>query len=67
MQQTPKPEAQFPLEAPPLSEHSVDVWQIPVVPEVDVHSSLEKVTTLNSEKASGKKYVVFKTVFNSFS
>ncbi len=31
MQQTPKPAAQFPSEVPPLSSHSSDVMQVPLM------------------------------------
>ena len=49
MQQTPKPEAQFPSAVPPLSEHSVDEKHVPllVVSFVDWHSTFGNVTTLN--------------------
>ena len=53
MQQTPKPEAQFPSAVPPLSEHSVDEKHVPllVVSFVDWHSTFGNVTTLNRAMA----------------
>ena len=60
IQQTPKPEAQFPCACAitsPSFEHSSAVTQIPVIAGVEsvVHSALGNVTTENKENASKKK------------
>ena len=60
IQQTPKPEAQFPCACAitsPSFEHSSAVTQIPVMAGVVsvVHSALGNVTTENKENASKKK------------
>ena len=57
MQQTPKPEAQFPSAVPPLSEHSVDEKHVPllVVSFVDWHSTFGNVTTLKRAIALGSR------------
>ena len=46
-QHAPKPRAQEPEMAPPLSWHSALVTQVPVSPVVAVHSALGNVTIWN--------------------
>jgi len=60
-QQTPKPEAQEPLERPPRSRHSVSDKQVPLrflpAPErltVVAQAVLENVTTLKTDKTGRK-------------
>ena len=57
-QQTPKPEAQFPIDAPPFEVHSSDVKHVPISEGCFFrdpwHRLFSKLTTLKREKNPGK-------------
>jgi len=56
VQQTPKPEAQFPSTDPDFAVHSVLVKQVPSSPEfAPVQTSLGNVTMENNENSSENK------------
>lgn len=55
LQHTPNPDAQLPSAVPPLSLHSVDVRQLPLIVSSDMitHCRLGNVTTVKREKDFG--------------